>query len=233
MTGGWTGRGREVAVLALVVALTATWNVARTVAVADAAHLWINVAVAGAVTAIGVLLGGLTLDELGLARDRLGAGVRWGGAALGVVVVVVALAVLLPVADGLFDDERADVGLAAMLVRVAIVIPIGTVVVEELIFRGVLLGLARRLVPTATAVALTSLLFGLWHVLPAWDASPDNAALADVGRLGTVVGTLAITSGAGAGLAWLRVRSASLLAPILAHVGTNSIPFAAAWLAQR
>jgi membrane protease YdiL (CAAX protease family) len=232
MTADRAARRRDAAVLALVVVVVTTWNVARTVAVADAAHVWINMAVAGIVTVLGIGLAHLTSSELGLGRDRLAAGLRWGGAAMGIVAVAIAVAAVLPVGDGLFDDDRAEIGLASMLVRATVVIPIGTVLVEELIFRGVLLGLARRLAPTTAAVALTSLLFGLWHVLPAWDASPDNAALEDVGRSGTVLGTFALTSVAGAVFAWLRIRSGSLLAPILAHIATNSIPFALAWLHQ-
>jgi membrane protease YdiL (CAAX protease family) len=226
-------RRRDVAALASVIAVIALWNVARTALVPDGAHLWVNLAVAGATTAIGVGLARMTASELGLERDRLDAGLRWGGAAMGVVAVAVVAAALLPVGDGLFDDDRVDIGLAGMLVRVAIVIPVGTVLTEELMFRGVLLGLARRLLPAATAVALTSLLFGLWHMLPAWDASPGNAALDDVGRSATVLGTFALTSVAGAVLAWLRIRSGSLLAPILAHIGTNSTPFLVAWLERR
>ena len=34
---------------------------------------------------------------------------------------------------------------------------------------------------------------------------------------------------AGVGFGWLRVKSGSLLAPVLAHIATNSLTFAIAW----
>ena len=45
-------------------------------------------------------------------------------------------------------------------------IPFGTVLLEETLFRGVLLALALRRWSVATAVIVTSAIFGLWHVVP-------------------------------------------------------------------
>ena len=44
-------------------------------------------------------------------------------------------------------------------------IPVGTAVFEEVAFRGVLPGLIARTTTEPAAVGLSSLLFGLWHVL--------------------------------------------------------------------
>jgi membrane protease YdiL (CAAX protease family) len=47
-----------------------------------------------------------------------------------------------------------------------------------------------------------------------------------------IAATVVVTTAAGVGLAWLRVRSDSLLAPMLAHLATNSVTFALAWVAH-
>jgi membrane protease YdiL (CAAX protease family) len=107
------------------------------------------------------------------------------------------------------------------------------VLVEELIFRGVLLGLLRRITPTVVAVLVTSILFGLWHVYPAWRGDAENQALVSAGKLSTVFGTMAATTLAGLVFGWLRVASRSLVAPMLAHCATNSVPFIAAWFVSR
>ncbi len=132
-----------------------------------------------------------------------------------------------------FEDERADIGGGGLLVRVLIVIPVGTVVVEELIFRGVVHGLLSRLTSVAGAVAIGAAIFGLWHVVPEWRGSGGNDAVTGLGRAGAVLATFVSTTIAGALFGWLRARSGSLVAPVLAHVGTNTLALLAAWLLVR
>ena len=45
-------------------------------------------------------------------------------------------------------------------------IPLETALAEEIIFRGVLLGLGLRTRPRLGAVVSSSIWFGLWHVYP-------------------------------------------------------------------
>ena len=71
----------------------------------------------------------------------------------------------------------------------------------------------------------SSLLFGLWHL--------DPTALWSLDRLGGAVGTVAATAAAGAVFHVLRRRSGSLLAPVLAHWGTNGVALGVVWLATR
>lgn len=222
--GGGGRLGPRAAVVASVGVL-ALANVARSTIVASRWHLAFNLAT-GAVTVVVGLVAGLGAAGLGLRRDRAEAGARLGGVAFGAIAGVVAVGGLL----GVVTDDRADVAAAAMAVRVLIVIPLGTVLVEELAFRGVLHGLLARVTTTTPAVVVGAVLFGLWHVLPAWRGGGVEAA-ADLGRGLTALGTFAATTAAGLGLGWLRVRSDSLVAPVLAHLATNSVTFAVAWAA--
>jgi ABC-type uncharacterized transport system permease subunit len=67
---------------------------------------------------------------------------------------------------------------------------------------------------------------GRWVLRP-----PALGALVVEGiAVGAVIGTVIASSIAGVGFGWLRVRSDSLLAPILAHIATNSVTFAVAWI---
>ncbi len=45
-----------------------------------------------------------------------------------------------------------------------------------------------------------------------------------------VLGAVAVTFVAGLALCWLRLRSRSLIAPVMAHVATNGLALTIAWL---
>ncbi|MEZ5177445.1 MAG: CPBP family intramembrane glutamic endopeptidase [Acidimicrobiales bacterium] len=220
------GASRTSTALVGVVAVLAVANVARSTVVPSGVHLPFNLATAAAVVAMGAWAQ-LSRAELGLERDTLGAGIRLGLVVLGVVVVGVAVAAA--VSSGSFDDDRARVDGATMALRVLVVIPLGTVLVEELIFRGVVHGLLARLTTPTGALVAGAVLFGLWHVFPAWRGADGDT----LHHVGVAVGTLAATTAAGVGFVWLRTRSGSLAAPALAHLATNSVTYAAAWLLTR
>lgn len=220
--------------LAVAVAGLAAWSVARSVLIAD--DFVGNLVVIG-VLALLVWWSGLSAAELGLQRAGLRDGLRWGAVAVGVLAVVLAVAALLHVDAGA-DDRRVNVAASSMLLQTLVVIPLGTVLLEELAFRGVLLGLLRRLFREWPAAAWASLAFGLWHVAPAISTASDNAltrgwAKQAAGEALLVAGTVATTTIAGLVFAWLRLRSRSLLAPVLAHWAVNSLSFAFAWSVSR
>ena len=122
-------------------------------------------------------------------------------------------------------DERGAVSLAAVLFVALVRIPLGTVVLEELAFRGVLPALVGGGWWRATLVS--SGLFGLWHVLPSMGASP--AVTAALGTSGAVVGTVLFTTAAGVVFrAWQR-WSGHLVTPMLLHAVTNSLGVLIAW----
>ena len=203
-----------------------------------AAGLVVDRAVGGAHLAVGLVLAacllavaracGLTAADLGLARSAWPAGLRWGAAAAALVGAAYAVAYLLaPVRQAL---PEAEGGLGrAVLWTVLVVIPLGTVVPEELAFRGLLLAQLGRRRGVLAATLLSSGLFGLWHVLPSLGGGAANAAIADVvggdaaGTALRVAVTVVSTSVAGVVLCWLRLRSGSLLAPILAHWTVNGL----------
>src|SRR5690349_22227756 len=77
--------------------------------------------------------------------------------------------------------------------------------------------------PKPTAIAVTSCVFGVWHIRPTLQALRANGLARTRGR--TVAGVTAAVATTTAGsvlFSWLRDRSGSLTAPILLHVATNS-----------
>lgn len=213
-------------VFAVTIAILAVAVVARSIWIEGSADFWFNVAMIGVLMLVA-RVASMTLAELGLAGAQVGSGLRWGGAAFLAITVVLIGAALVPATAGLFDDDRTDIGVWALIVKVALVIPIGTVLLEELAFRGLLFGLAQRMWSTVRAVGVVASLFGLWHVPTAWNTA-DGTSMA---RVGAVVGTVLATTIAGVVFCWLRLRSRSLVAPMLAHVATNSVTFVIAWIA--
>jgi uncharacterized protein len=171
---------------------------------------------------------GLTPADLGLARSTWPSGLRWGAAAAALVGVAYALAYLVPAVRHAVPDDAGDIG-RATLWAVLVVVPLGTVLPEELAFRGLLLPLLGRRHGVRAATLLSSALFGLWHVLASLGGGTANATIASAvggdaaGTVARVVVTVVFTSLAGVVLCALRLRSGSLLAPVLAHWTVNGL----------
>jgi uncharacterized protein len=197
---------------------------------------WEVVTAAGAAGAalIAARASGASWEELGLTPDALRRGLRTGGATLVPIGAAVALAVALPSARRHFGDARvAGMTNRELAYHVLVRVPLATAVAEELLFRSAVLGTELRRGPRV-AVLSSSIAFGLWHVAPALRSHAANPGLAEAadqpgGRVATIVATVGATAAAGAVFAWLRLRSRSVAAPIVAHAAVNT----AALLASR
>lgn len=204
-------------------ALLAAHNVAVNELAPDVAYVPLNL------TTTGVLLG-ITRAELaglapaGLRRGALPAGARVGGRLAMLVTAGIAAAALAPQTRSWFEDERvAGLGAAGVAFQVLVRIPLGTVVLEEVAFRGVLPALLERRVGPRGAVAASAALFGLWHVLPTLSALETNDLASGAGRRALLVGGAVVGTGlGGAALSWLRRRADSLAAPALVHWAANA-----------
>lgn len=219
---------RRSAVLAAVAVLTVS-NVVTQV-LWPAGYVPCNLAVAGGLVLLARRCG-VTWEDLGLGSARLRRGLLLGGLAAGGVALVYLAALALPAGRAAFVDSRAAVPLAAALFAGLVRVPLGTVLLEEIAFRGVLPALVGGGWWRATLVS--SALFGVWHVLPSLGLSSANAAVgATVGAWGQVAhSALAVLATFVAGIAlcaWRRC-SGHLAAPMLVHVATNSLGVLFAW----
>lgn len=220
----------DIAVVIVVLALT---NL-----IAHFTTPWANIATVPA-AAIGLLIlvrsRGLGWAELGLGRDHWKSGLGYALAAVGVVAAVIAVGVLLPWTRPMFlNNQYATV--SAALIASMVIIPLQTVIPEELAFRGVLHGALNRAWGFRGVAAAGSLLFGLWHIATSMGLTSSNVGFTRLfggGILGTVAGVvLAVVATAIAGFVftWLRRRSGSLLAPIALHWSLNGLGALAAAL---
>jgi uncharacterized protein len=202
------------------------------------AHEWhrrwytpVNAAAAGASLAAAAA-SGLTAADLGFGRGRWLPG-RLGSLLAAATAAGWLTAAAVPAARPVLDDKRIT-GLdgRGVAYQTLIRIPVGTVVWEEIAFRGVLQAMLRRVMSEPAAIAVTSGVFGLWHIRPTAGALRVNG-LAD-GRARAVTGAaagVAVTAAGGVLLSWLRARSGRLAAPVALHVALNCGGLAAAWAA--
>ena len=192
---------------------------------------WANIATVP-VVAIGLLLmvraRGLGWTELGLGREHWRSGARYAAAAVGLVVTVIAVGALLPWTRPMFlNDHYAT--LSGALVASMIIIPLQTVIPEELAFRGVLHGALDRAWGFRGVAAAGSLLFGLWHIATSLGLTSGNVGFTRIfgggvfGMLAGIVLAVLATAAAGFVFTWLRRRSGSLIAPIALHWSRNGM----------
>jgi membrane protease YdiL (CAAX protease family) len=193
----------------------------------------VNLASAAGLTAFAARAG-CSRGDLGIDVADASSGLRVGLGAAGVATGMVAVAAVLPASRRFFADRRVtDVGRGEAAYHLAVRIPLATALAEELLFRGALLALFRQRRSETTAVLWTSALFGAWHVLPTIDdyqGNPASELIADPrkGRRLAVLATALSTAGAGVIFAQLRLRSHSVLAPVLAHAALNVSAYLAA-----
>ena len=189
-------------------------------------HLYLNVFIA----AIAIILGfafNLTLRDMGLGQILPG------------IVVAIAASVVITVATLIISaipflrhyflgDDLAHASGKLIAFEAAIRIPIGTALVEEVLFRGVLLGLLLQHQSTITALLISAAIFGLWHIFPTINTleSNDGVASTIAGRkarkAGSVLGAVFVTFIAGLLFGWLRIIAGSIIAPWLVHWSINA-----------
>jgi membrane protease YdiL (CAAX protease family) len=194
---------------------------------------------AGALAAIGLaalaLRTGADARDLGCDPEDVLTGLRIGAIAAGAIVAATATARALDRKGTAFRDARVtDASRADAALQLLVRIPVATALVEELAFRGVILGLGARDGDRRRALVVSSIAFGLWHVGSALHPARQRATGEMVSHPGAMVpavvlGDVVATTVGGFGFGWLRLRSGSIVAPTLAHAALN----ASAYIATR
>ena len=197
-------------------------------------YVWLPVSMLTAALALIAWATGASRADLAFERQDLRSGALHGAGAFGLVLLVLVVAAVIPATNGFLHDSRAQISGSRMLYELAVSILLLTAIPEEFAFRGVLLGSALRLWGPWRASLITSVLFGLWHIAPTLHTMRDNHAVAGLtasiaGQSLVVLGSIAVTFAAGLIFCWLRLRSGSLLAPVMAHFATNGLALAVAW----
>ncbi|MBF6413824.1 CPBP family intramembrane glutamic endopeptidase [Nocardia cyriacigeorgica] len=210
--------------VAVVVAVLAGTNL-----IAHFTTAWANIVTVPAAAVVLLTMmrrRGLGWSELGLSRRHWKTGALYALAAVGVVLAVVAIGAVLPITRPFFMADRYAT-ISGALIASMIIIPLQTVIPEELAFRGVLHGTLGRVYGARGVFAAGSLLFGLWHIASSLGLTSGNRGLSEIvgggvaGQIAGIALAVAATAAAGVVFTWLRHRSGSLLAPIALHWSVN------------
>jgi membrane protease YdiL (CAAX protease family) len=230
-----TGRRRSYALVAAI-ALLALSNVMANRILPSWAYVPWNLAVA-----VGLVLlarwAGSGLIAIGLDIRHWHRPVALGLLLAAATAAIFTIGMLLPATRDAFLDTRASNNpLGMMLYQVLVRIPLGTVLLEEIAFRGVLptlMGAAPAIRWRWGPVLGASFLFGLWHILPSLGLTSGNAAVADVLGSDQVAATLLAVASmtlAGVTMCGLARLGKGIKTTMLLHWATNSLGFVAAWL---
>ena len=132
------------------------------------------------------------------------------------------------------EDKRVEhLTGAGLLYQTLLRIPVGTALLEEVAFRGVLFG-AWRPSGVVGAAVYSSIAFGLWHISPTVNLVKANRPGAGASTtIKVVLGAVVFTTAAGLGLVWLREITESLAAPLVLHSVVNALATVAAVTAHR
>ncbi|HUH07494.1 MAG TPA: CPBP family intramembrane glutamic endopeptidase [Egibacteraceae bacterium] len=223
------------AFVAGAVALLLLWSAAINL-VASLRRLYVPANLAAAAGLVGVAAAqGITVAQMGFAPAALPAGLAWGAGAAALIGSALAGALATARVRAALRDQRvAGLGRREVARWALFRVPLGTVILEEVAFRGVLLAAWAHEVGMVAAVVGSSVIFGLWHIVPTAQAARANRpGISPAWMVGAVAAGVVLTGLAGAALCWLRITSGSLLAPALAHTAANSLSLAAAFRAHR
>ena len=195
---------------------------------------FVPVNLTAAAVLVGIALGPLELDTHAIGLDVSIAGLALGALIGGTIVSPLFVLASNPRTARLVADKRSAGLTGRRLAYQTIVrVPLGTAVLEEVAFRGVLFALAA---PNGTlrAALISSAAFGLWHIGPSLNMLGANRPGAPRRtKLLFVAGTVVVTTLAGLGLVFLTVETGNLGAPLALHATMNSLATLAASRAAR
>jgi membrane protease YdiL (CAAX protease family) len=197
------------------------------------AYVPLNVATTLVLLTVGLTVMGLDPEELGLEGGHLTGALTGLAGAIALATPLLLLSQSRRAARVLADERVAGLAGAEIAFQVLVRIPLGTALLEEMAFRGILFG-AMAHHGTVAAVVTSAVVFGLWHVTPTHNLILANRA--DVSQpavAATICGAVLCTTLAGVALAYLRIRWGTLAAPFALHATLNSLATVAAVAAHR
>jgi membrane protease YdiL (CAAX protease family) len=217
---------REIA----AIALTCTTNAVVHRVLPHQTHIAANLLAAAGVVGLAASAGA-SLDDLGLQPAEIRSGARLGAAVAGTIAGGVVAAALVPRTRAFFADDRvSEVGHGRAAYELAVRIPLGTALAEELLFRSGLTALFAQRRSWPVAILMSNAVFGLWHVLPTTASLDTSAASERIGErrgrsVGAVAGVVGATAVAGVGFSALMRRARSVSAPVLVHAALNGTTY--------
>lgn len=177
---------------------------------------------------------GFSLSDLGLAAAQVKASALWG-AVLGLLLALppVAFIALAPIVTGepVQAGEINDLSGSEVALRVALRVPVGTALFEEVAFRGILYAVWLRATDLRRTVLGTGVVFALWHMVITFKSVLEAevvewAPLVALGYIGSLLGLFA----GGVAFALLRWRAGGVGGPFFFHWIIVALMTTTAWL---
>jgi membrane protease YdiL (CAAX protease family) len=226
-------------ILALYAALLVGWGNLTSIALGPTAALPGGSAEFALAGAILVAVSLTVARALGLDRRALGLrGDHARGAATGALLGaaaasagVVALRLIAPlVVGGRVDYAPVNaVTGPALLWHIAVWLPLGVIVPEEIAFRGVLFGALIRRNSTADAILAAAIAFGLWHVSIVYVTIQSTTVASTQWEAAAFAIALTAIGAGGAIFAWLRLRTGTIATTIATHWSFNVLLLFGLW----
>jgi membrane protease YdiL (CAAX protease family) len=179
-----------------------------------------------AVSLLAARVLGLDAPALGLRRAGALRGVLIGAFA-GAFIATAAVAIMRYVAPAVIGqpviyEPLSRVAAGDLTPHIALFLPFGAVIPEEIAFRGTLLGELLARYRVRTAVTASAIAFALWHGTVAF-FTVMNTTMPVVLVIPAIVGAFAALFVGGVIMASLRVSTGSLLTSVAAHWAFNAI----------
>lgn len=196
-------------------------------------HFVANLAAAAVAVGFGLLFG-LSFTQMGMGLGFIPRGLLYALIVSLVVILGTFAVASVPRLRQYFAAAR-QLAPNHIAYETAVRIPLSTALSEEILFRGVLLGVLLQFHGVWVSIFVGSLVFGVWHVLPALrQASVQlDPSTATNHRILFTLATVATTGLAGVCFSWLRIAAGSIVAPWLLHWSINSSAMLASALVLR
>jgi membrane protease YdiL (CAAX protease family) len=192
------------------------------------AHISSNLLAALATIAFGLFLG-LSLPQMGLTLSGVKSIIIISALTTGAIFLATLAVSFLPFLRHIFLGESfANARVRKVFFEAGFRIPLGTALVEEILFRGVLLGILLQSYSPLVSSIIAATVFGLWHIAPSINSIESNTAVQERMRTkslrakGSVAGIVLVTFTAGMFFNWLRIISGTILTTWLVHWAINS-----------
>lgn len=192
------------------------------------AHISSNLLAAGITVLFGLFLG-LSLPQMGITLHGVTKVILVSVIATVAIFLLTFLVSFIPFLKRIFLGESfANAKARTVFFEAGFRIPLGTALVEEILFRGVLLGVLLQSYSPMTASILAAIVFGLWHVVPSINSIESNNAVQEKLRskslhtISSVAGIVLVTTVAGLFFNWLRIISGTIFTTWIVHWAINS-----------
>lgn len=215
---------QEISLIALII----LYSTVLAKLVPEKFHIALNALIA----IIAILLGfgfGLSAEQMGIALNTITSGIFIAViATILICIITVIMALIPPLRRFFIGDNLSNASGKLIAFETTIRIPFSTALIEEILFRGVLLGLLLAHNSQITALIVSSILFGLWHIFPTIKTIEQNKSTKKIiGNSKTktgagVLATIITTTIAGFIFGLLRIFAGSIIAPWLIHWSINA-----------